>query len=806
MKVLSVGVKQNGKDVSFKTISQTIEHKGRTLFSILEGVESVKVDTEVHLSEWKFHLVSDISSGVYDTSPSVKTYDDSEWDTVNVPHDWSIYFPFTENSPSTYEGGFLNGGDGWYRTHLPDMSQVNGRIYLFFDGVYMESIVYINGEKVNENYWYNPFYVDITDYLDNENNVVAVFVRNRQINSRWYSGSGLFRPVSLLAVNKTSCSIRSMVITTPNIKVEYLHGRVNVNVRCDINNAENIDISGLLGLTIRDKDNIPVAETILNVEATSGNETSIGTTIPVVNPLLWGEYEGNIYTCEAVLYINGVLHGRHSDVFGFRWFDFNSNTGFSLNGIPLKIRGVCLHHDNGCLGAVASPSAINRKLEILKDMGCNAIRTSHNPASRELLTACMKKGMMVMEEFFDCWESSKKTYDYARFFNSDYENVIRSTIERDINNPSVIMWSLGNEIKSPTGNVGKKLYDCIKKYDNTRPVTWGDNTYSGSYIDVDEVIDIVGMNYKDVSINTIHASHPDWMLFGSETTSSLSSRGVYKRDDVHLQCSSYDNDKVNWGNSAAGSIKVYMNNDYLAGMFVWTGFDYIGEPTPFNKYPAKSSYFGIVDLAGFPKDIYYMYQSRWTDKPMIHILPHWNWNDGEQINVWLYSNCHSVELFKDGVSLGKKLQSEIGSSYQFNYQVSFTQGKLTAVGYDANGKEIVREDKYTAGDANKLMLSVYNKNDIDINSLAFITCTVLDENGHECHLADNMITFDVIGGNIEGVDNGNSASVEPFKGVNYRKAFNGKCLCVIKPTSSHVIVKAKSDGLNSDCISISILE
>ena len=474
-----------------------------------------------------------------------------------------------------------------------------------------------------------------------------------------------------------------------------------------------------------------------------------------------------------------------------------------------------MHHDLGCLGAEVNKSAIERQIDLLIDMGVNAIRITHNPSSSEFLNVCAEKGILTIEEMFDCWTCAKKTNDFARYYNTYAKEVIDNTINRDKNNPSIIMWSIGNEIirtsssynsATATGFV-QNMINWIKAIDDERMVTMGDDTPTNSISqDCMQLLDVVGVNYGSTSeYSSVRTAVSNKSIYGSETTSALSSRGVYVRDDTNKQCSSFDDDKVSWGEYASIELKKHMTDiSYLAGMFVWTGFDYIGEPTPFNAYPSKSSYFGIYDTCGFPKDIMYMYQSRWTNNPMIHILPHWDWTD-ENIKVWLYSNCYKVELFLNGTSLGEKLQTNIGNKYQFEYSVAYTKGTIVANGYNQNGDIVAQDIIYTSqGTPTTTKLST-DKTSVNINSddLVFITCDIVDKNGVIVPIANNKITFTVEGGTIIGTDNGDATCVEKYR-TNIKSAFNGKVLCVVKHNgvSGNMIVKVNGDNLTEQSITI----
>ena len=801
--IISKGVSVDTNDLFSSYASKIAEIQGLVNNVAFNSIESLK-------NEWKFHLVSSISDINYiSTTEAGKDYNDSSWTNITIPHDWSIYNTFNSSSLATYEGGYLDGGDGWYRRRI-NVTDSSKRVYICFDGVYKDCDVYVNGSKVGDNKWYNPFYFDITEHLSFDgNDILAVFVRNRQPSSRWYSGSGIIRNVYLLTGSKVALGVNDVKINYNNLENELLTGIVNTSVTTKINNISNVSQSAIVKYKISYHGE--VINTLTETVTLNTGVNTLAHTVEVPNPKLWDVYQGNLYNLNIELTIDGAFVYTKDVTYGYRYFKFDKD-GFSLNGNKLKIKGVCLHHDLGCLGAETNYSALLRQIKIMKEMGCNAIRVTHNPASSELLEICAKEGMMVVEELFDCWTASKKSHDFAKDFNNYYQSVIETTVNRGYNNPSIIMWSLGNEIIRVSNYTEERaieivtnLINGVKAIDTTRPVTMGDDTPDSKVsLAVMDLLDVIGVNYgNDSEYSALRAAKPDKPIYGSETTSAFSSRGIYVDDIKNMQCPSYDNKNAGWGDPAYLALKRHMNSEYLAGMFVWTGFDYIGEPTPFNNYPARSSYFGIVDLAGFPKDIYYMYQSRWTNKPMVHILPHWT--QPNTSTIWLYSNCYKVELFLNGKSLGSKLQKDIEGKLQFLYVVDYEAGTLVANGYDENGNIIAQDIVYTAYIPNKIVLNSdkasVNKNSDD---LIFIECDICDSNETLCPTANNQVTFTCTNGTIVGTDNGDATDVTSSLRHNVRKAFNGKCLAVIRPnnTSSDITVTATSDGLITGSITI----
>ena len=786
----------------------------------ISKINSVITDVNINSynilkDNWKFKLLSNNGTDTSYTNEISQNYDDSTFENISVPHDWAIYKEFNSSSPGSYEGGYLDGGDGVYRIKL-DTTSLNGqKVFLYFDGIFMESEVYINGNLIGLNKWYNPFYFDITNNLNFDgNDTLAVLVRVKQPCSRWYSGAGIFRNVYLVTGNYIDVAIDSIHVTTPNLETELTKGYATTNVKMSINNkneeSKNINIKN----EIYFNNELVAYNNEIKQLSNGNNEYTCNILVP--SPKLWHEYQGNLYTLKTIIQIDGVEVYTNYTKYGYRYFKFDKDTGFWLNGINMKLRGVCLHHDLGCLGAEVNKSAIERQIRILKNMGCNAIRITHNPASTELLEICAKEGMLLIEELFDCWANGKKAYDFARFFNEYRERVIKFTVNRGKNNPAIIMYSVGNEIIRTSGGkytaetataLVSNMINTIKAIDTERMVTMGEDVPGNPIARaVMQLMDVVGVNYgNDAEYASLREVYPEFKVYGSETTSALSSRGIYARDNINLQCSSKDNDFVDWGDSASVALKRHMDSDYLAGMFIWTGFDYIGEPTPFNKYPARSSYFGIIDLAGFPKDIYYMYQSRWTKKPMIHVFPHWNWENGNTVNVWLYSNCDKVELFVNGVSKGIKTKDNIGSKYNYEYNVSYEAGTLLAKGMDSAGNVLVQEEIKTSSAPYKISLtsdkSLIKQGGDD---LIFVECNVLDENDIVCRTANNLINFSVSGGTIVGTDNGDATDVSTSLRHPNRKLFNGKALCVVKPdnTDTDVIITATSDGLQETSINV----
>lgn len=799
-------------DIGGNRLSRAYALDGSLLWSAHETETFAFSGSQVPWSGWKFHKVSDTADLSYtSTAEAAPGFDDSAWQSVTVPHDWSIYNNFNADSPATYEGGYLDGGDAWYRCKFTIAdAMLSDQTLLYFDGVYMEATVYLNGRLVGRNYHgYNPFWLDISNVLVEGENVLAVFVRNRQPSSRWYSGSGIYRPVYLLTMEGAGKWVTDVAVTSPDLESQHT-GSVATHIAFTIHNTDTAT-SGTAKVIIY-KDGVQIVQSSKDVTIGEG-ETACSTDLSVTAPALWDVGQPNLY--EAEITITGIFGSYTAPrvVYGYRWTKWDVDTGFWLNGKNIKLKGVCMHHDLGCIGTEANQSAMERQIDSMVQMGANAIRLTHNPGSTMFLDLCMRKGVLVIEELFDHWTVAKSKYDFARFYTDHYKEVVRDTLLRDRNDPAIIMWSLGNEINRTAKYTAEQVRPIVtaliaevKQYDTTRPVTMGEDSPNMDAAKVCmELLDVCGINYNSNNLSVPHdMGKPS---YGSETTSALASRGIYARDDTGYQCSSLDDDKVNWGSYAAIALQAHMENAYSGGMFVWTGWDYIGEPTPFNKYPAKSSYFGIVDLAGFPKDIYYMYQSRWTSKPVIHIFPRNldSVEDGKTQRIAVYSNCPTVELFVNGVSIGKQTQAQIAEKYQFRWWTTFHPGTVTAKGYDADGAVVATDEVKTSdGIPARLALTAYKTTvDVTTDDLVFVTCEVQDKDGVPVPTASSAVTFTCTGGTVLGTDNGNAACVEPMR-TNTKSAFSGKVLCVCRHDgqAGALIVTATANGLSAGAITI----
>jgi len=765
---------------------------------------------------WRFHLGDTINA-------QSSTFQDGSWHTLDLPHDWSIEGAFEENSPAGYGGGYLNGGIGWYRKTFTANKTWKGKdVVIDFDGVYRNSEVWINdhylGMRPNG---YISFRYDLTPYLQYDKpNVIAVKVDNsQQPNSRWYSGSGIYRNVRLVITSLSHFAQWGIYVTTPEVNEEK--ASMNIQYQTVIQPIqEPVTIRSLLydanGKLVAKSPRITVKDPVSS------------TTMEMVGPHLWSTTDPYLYTMVSQLYIGNQLEDELSTNVGIRYFNFDKDKGFSLNGKPMKILGVCNHYDLGCLGIAVNKRAIERQLEILKDMGCNAIRTSHNPPAPELLDLADRMGFIIMDEAFDMWEIPKTKYDYSQYFVKWHKRDLSDQIRRDRNHPSVMIWSVGNEIPEQDshkndstyrgGIIMKDLCSIVRSLDTTRPIVTANNDPDPANPLIScGATDLVGINYHLENVLSFPKVFPNDKLIITESTSALETRGWYQMPSDSISrvpngngpystpthfCSAYDNCATPWGSTHEETWKVVKAHPYISGMFIWTGFDYIGEPTPYT-WPSRSSYFGIIDLAGFPKDVYYMYQSEWTNKPVLHIFPHWNWKPGQTVDICAYyNNADEVELFLNGKSLGK--QHKVGDQLHVMWKVPFEPGTLRAVSYK-NGKQVMVTEEKTAGQAARMVLSAdRSKINADNSDLSFVTVQIVDKDGIFVPDANNLVNFSITGpGKIIGVDNGSEIDHNPFK-ANYSNAFFGKCLVVIQSTHKpgNIHLTATSDALPSCMIDI----
>lgn len=772
----------------------TVDGKEITGYDIFGNGDSAtpieeKEKFRTKLSDWKFNLVSKTVDKNYNSvAEAAVDFDDSNWSQVKVPHDWSISLGYNLSNVAGYDEGYLDGGCGWYRTIFK--GDLKNNTYLYFDGISLNSEVYVNGQLLNTHYgWFDPFYIDVTELVVDGDNTIAVLVKHPQPSIRWAAGSGLIREVEVVSIPKPANIIKNIVITYPNLEKEK-NSIVNTIV------SFTADQPVIVNMSIRDNEGNK-----LSGQSFSCQEGKNEITLPVAVPNLWDIYQGNLYKLETTVKMNGEIYKVPFETFGYRYMKWDANTGFYLNGNRVKIKGFCNHHENnGCLGNAQSDAMDIRKLEIMKESGCNAIRTSHNAASRNLINLCNKMGFLVMEEFFDCWTKSKKANDLGSRFSEEYPRVIKNVVTRDINAPSVFMWSVGNEIQrvsmysAEEGTAwATKLRDEVRKYDTTRPVAMGDDTPTDKTSRaMMNVFDLIGVNYgNDGEYSGVRGAYPNKPIFGSETTSTKTIRGVYSTDSDYTLGSCLDDCCEGWGDNAGVALKRHMESFYNCGMFVWTAFDYAGES---KQDKIKTSYYGaLADSALLKKDGFYLYQSIWSDKPMIHIVPSEWENENNAKKVIVYSNCFKVDLFLNGKSLGTKVTKD--SNYAFNYgAIDFEPGNLKAIGYDKDNHIIAQDNVYTSeGKVSDLKLSMERiKSDMD--ELVFVECVLTDSKGIHVPNTTDIVSFSCVGGEILGTDSGCRDDFE-LPSNSERKAFDGKCIAIIKPESDDIEVTAVCNNI-----------
>lgn len=829
------------------SISCALSLLGATLFSCSETVKTRS--HERFTDGWAFALTDTLDA--YETD-----FDDSNWRVLNLPHDWAIEGDFSPENPSGVGGGALPGGMGWYRkTFHVSEEDLKGRVYLQFDGIYMNGAVFVNGIKEGQRpYGYSSVIYDVTPDLKPGNNVVAVKVDNTdQPNSRWYSGCGIYRNVWLTKTDNIRVAPWGTWIRTPLVN----KAKADVLITTTICNSNPYGVDVDVHTVITDNNGIKVASEVGTLHVDAEGQADINQSIRIANPRLWDVDDPMLYTAHTTLKVGSTTLDNYDTPFGVRSFYFDPTNGFILNDRPLKLNGVCLHHDLGCLGAAINTRAIERQLQMMVEMGANAVRCTHNPPAPELLDLCDKMGLLVIDESFDMWRRPKTERDYARFFDEWHERDLTDLIRRDRNHPSIIAWSIGNEVLeqwdetstqtedaqqanidvamgrgaknsasdqlSPGSLLTRQLVEIVRKADPTRPVTAGCNAAEPSNnLFKANALDLIGFNYHNDNFDSVPYLFKNKPFYVSESNSALMTRGYYKMpstktfimpkdwmfssDDPSVSCSSYDNCHVPWGSSHERTMIQVRDNNFISGQFVWTGFDYIGEPTPY-KWPARSSYFGIVDLAGIPKDAYYLYQAEWqSEKTVLHVFPHWNWKPGEEVDLWCYyNNADEVELFINGKSKG--VQSKSKNILHAFWRVSFEAGECRVVSRK-DGKQVAERIINTADRPAAIRLTPdRQKIHADGDDLCFVTVEVVDKDGNLCPNAQNLINFKVEGvAQIEGVDNGCPFSLERFKD-DKRKAFYGKCMVVLrsngKPGNARIV--ASSEGLKTSELTFNCL-
>jgi beta-galactosidase len=785
-------------------------------------------------------------------------YDDSNWESVRVPHDWAIYGPFDKSNDihhmaivqdgqtSAIEhygrtGGLPFTGAGWYRINftIPELSD-SKRVTVKFDGAMSNARVYVNGKEAG--FWpygYNTFYFDITDLLNDNgrDNTLAVRLENLEEGSRWYPGAGLYRNVHIITTNDSHIPVWGTYITTPEVNDEF--AKVDVKTKV-VTAGEDYNGKGVYKLVteILDGD----AKLVSSTESvlTTFDQNEFSQTLIVENPKLWDIKQPNLYKAVSKLYKDDQLVDEYNTTFGIRTIEVVADKGFYLNGRLVKFQGVCLHHDLGPLGAAVNDAAIRRQIRIMQDMGVNAIRTAHNMPSPDFVRIADEMGMMVMAESFDSWRIPKVRNGYNLYFDEWAEKDLVNLIHNFRNSASVIMWCIGNEVEEQSHPQGAKvarfLQDIVKREDPTRPITNGmdrpDHVFSNGMA---AIMDVPGFNYRSFRYQEAYDKLSQQVILGTETTSTFSSRGVYKfpveRKQMAMyddhQASSYDVEHAGWSNLPEDDFIQHDDLPFTMGEFIWTGIDYLGEPTPYySNWPSHSSLFGAVDLAGIPKDRFYLYRSHWNkEEETLHILPHWNWEgrEGEVTPVFVYTNYPSAELFINGKSQGvrtKDLSVGIEGSYTAEAQKSFERqkryrlmwmdtkyepGTVKVVAYDEDGNAVAEKEIRTAGKPHRLVLEAdRNVISADGKDLSFITVSVVDRNGNLCPNVSELVKFNVKGaGSYRAGANGDPSSLDLFH-LPQMHLFNGKLVAIVESseTPGTITLEANAKGLRKGSIKI----
>lgn len=768
---------------------------------------------------WKFYLGDDKQA-------SASNYNDNAWRTLDLPHDWSIEGKFSKDEPTGGSGGYLPTGIGWYRkTFVLPSAARKKQVSIQFDGVYMNSEVWINGHSLGKRpNGYISFYYDLTPYLVAGKNVIAVRIDNsEQPNSRWYSGSGIYRHVWIDITNALHISHWGTYITTPN--VDSLSATVSIKTRIE-NNGAGISNAALTSIIADESGKERAASTIPISQA-----GELSQQIQVTNPALWSPDQPHLYTLHSIIRSGKKVIDEYSSVFGIRKIEYSNINGFLLNGKRMKMNGVCIHHDGGCAGAAVPIKIWEERFKLLKEMGCNAIRTSHNPVAPEVLDLCDKMGFLVMEEAFDAWETGKVKNDYHLYFDEWWQKDVTDQIHRDRNHPSVVIWSAGNEIPDQKTDRGVELLKNILAVyhteDPTRPVTTANDDIAAdngttklAFMDAE---DIVGYNYanrwherRELYYAPDHYDHPNWKMIGTESGPVRNVPAYSLGNDKSAVRANYTSGMVD-----AEQLWEFVDvHDYVIGDFMWTGIDYLGEA----RWPGKGSYSGQISTINLPKDGYYFYQSQWTDKPVLHLFPHWNWpgREGQIMPVVAYTNCDTVELFVNGKSYGTKIQEfphqghsgawnkyarpyvpVTTSDLHLSWDVAYEPGTIKAIGRK-NGRQIV-EEIHTAGKpaALRIHTGITNLN-ADGSDVALVYVDVVDGDGNVVPNADNLIHFTVEGeGKLLGIDNGDPRDDNSLK-LAERKAFNGHTYAVVQSTQKqgNIALIVRSDGLKDATVAI----
>ncbi len=797
--------------------------------STIQGQKGNSVRERLSLDfNWKFQL------GDQNSAEKI-SFDDSNWRILDLPHDWSIEGKYDENEPTGSSGGYLPTGIGWYRRSIEiSENDLKKKIFIEFDGIYMNSDVWINEHHLgNYPFGYTSFHYELTPYLKTGKNIIAVRVDNSpQPNTRWYSGSGIYRHVWLTKKHQLHIAYWGVYVTTPVVTSDSAIVEVNTS----ISNRTGKDQNFFLESILKNSDGVVVTKTKTKLNIESENQETITQKLIVKTPQLWSVNSPNLYKLHTILIDDKNQIDEVVTKVGIRKIEFDKDKGFLLNDEHIKMNGVCLHHDGGAVGAAVPEKVWERRLKLLKEMGCNAIRTSHNPPAPEFLDLCDELGFLVMDEPFDEWRIGKRKFGYYQYFNEWWKKDLISMIRRDRNHPSIVLWSAGNEIPEQKTEDGhellKLLIDVFHKEDATRPVTLGcDNIAAdggAATLEFLKGLDIVGYNYADrwherreLYYSIDRHAHPDWKMLGTESTSNNGGiRGGYSLgDDPKVVKPNYNFRMID----AEQLWKFVSKHDYVIGDFMWTGIDYLGE----SVWPAKNDNFGVLDLCGFPKDGYYFYQSQWTSEPMIHLFPHWNWQgrEGQIIPVLCYTNCDAVELFLNGKSIGEKRlefprQGNSGgwnlydrpqihpttADLHLQWDVPYSPGTLKAVG-KRGGEIVFTKTIQTADQPFAIKLKTDRKTlKSDARDILHVEVQVVDKNDNVVPTANNMIYFTIEGeGKIIGVDNGNPYDHDSYK-ANKRSVFNGMGLVIIQSThkSGEIKFVAKSDSLKSAEIKCSV--
>ena len=820
------------------------------LFS-LSGITYGQNRTQITLEKgWKFTREDNAAS-------QNKDYDDRSWETVRIPHDWAIYGPFSPTNDrqdvaitqdgqkqamehAGRTGGLPFVGVGWYRNSfdIPEFD-ANKKVTIQFDGAMSNAQIYVNGKDAG--IWrngYNTFHFDITDHLnkDGKNNSVAVRLENFSEQSRWYPGAGLYRNVHLIVTNESHIPVWGTYVTTPRVNDEFAEVSVKTKIEFPEGTGETTDYE--LETVIKDTEGNPIAQQKDRLGNFSDKE--FHQSLIVMNPLLWDIQKPHLYSIESTLIKSGDAVDSYNTTFGIRNIEIIPDKGFFLNGRMVKFKGVCMHHDLGPLGGAVNDAAIRRQIRILQEMGVNAIRTSHNMPAPELVKAADEMGMMLAVETFDEWGIAKVKNGYNKYFNEWAEKDVVNVVQHFRNNPSVVMWFIGNEVEEQSvmwgSRVARFLQDIVQREDPTRFVSNGMDRPDAVYANgMAAMMELAGFNYRPFRYKEAYGRLPQQIILGAETASTVSSRGSYKfpveRKSMAVyddnQSSSYDVEHCGWSDLPEDNFVYHDDLPYCIGEFVWTGFDYLGEPTPYyTNWPSHSSLFGIVDLAGIPKDRFYLYRSHWNpEAETLHILPHWTWSgrEGEVTPVFVYTNQPTVELFINGKSQGKRTKDTsigIDSTYTDKAQKEFERqkryrlmwmdtkyepGTVKAVAYDANGKEVANEEVHTAGKPDRLVLEADRKTiKADGKDLSFITVSVVDKDGNLCPHADDLVKFKVKGaGSYRAGANGNSASLDVFHKPQMH-FFNGKLTAIVESSekAGTINFEASAKGVKNATIDI----